>query len=286
MLSSTVMSIGPSDAKELVKNRDHQRKLSRRTVSKYTKEMKAGRWKLSGASISIWVDTEGEWGDKGEIYVLNGQHRLQAVIESGTTQDFLVVYEDNSDVFNTFDDALTRTIGTMVGLAIGPENSQAISVMAGMVLHYERHPKETWLTNLVSKSEITEWVEQQAEAGHRARMDQCVRDYGALRAQLKSLGHWYTTLSWLARTTSAHSDRWLEFHEGVVHGAGLASDDPRLILRNYHVRSQRDKGDRWQRQVELALGIKCWNSFVTDTPRKGLMFRRDEVESTGMPQIQ
>lgn len=281
-INTTVMSIGPDDAFELMKNRAHQRRVSKRLVTRYARDMSAGRWRLSGATISIWSDEDGIWGPKGELYVLNGQHRLLAVIESGTTQDFLVVYEEDPEVFGTYDTGLTRTIGTLVGLAIGGENSQAISVMAGMVLHYERHPKEYWSTILVSKAEIVEWVALQ----DRERLNQCIRDYGTLRAQVKELGHWYSALDYLVHTHSAHANRWLEFHEAVVHGEQLSSGDARLTLRNYLIRGQRTRGDRWERQVGLAVGIKAWNAFITDTPRQALMFRRDELDSNGMPGLQ
>lgn len=281
MLSSTVMTIGPADAQELVKNRDHQRPTSKRNVTRFANDMRAGRWRLSGASISIWEDTQGEWGPKGELYVLNGLHRLFAVIESNTTQQFLVVYEDDPSVFDTFDNGLTRTVGTMVSLAIGPENSQAISVMTNMVLHYERHSTEAWLSTLVTKTEIAEWVKLQ----DRARLNQCIRDYNTLRVQVGQLGHWYSALSWLVHKHSPNANRWLEFHEAVVHGNNLDKDDARLVLRNYLTRNQRSKNDRWLRQVEMALGLKAWNAFITDTPRQLLIFRRDELDKSGMPKV-
>jgi hypothetical protein len=126
-----------------------------------------------------------------------------------------------------------------------------------------------------------EWVELQ----NRARLDQCIRDYNVLRRQVGELGHWYSTLSWLVHSQSAHANRWLEFHEGVVHGENLKSGDPRLTLRNYLIRGQRARGDRWERQASLAIGIKAWNDYVTDSSRQTLVFRRNELDRSGMPEV-
>ena len=286
--TARVLSISPAKARVLVKHRNHQRRTSLRTVRRFTKSMQDGRWRLTGATISVWIDTDGEWGIPNQWYVLNGMHRLLALIEADVTLQFLVVFEPTNDVFGTYDTGLTRTAGQIMGLAIGFENSQAISVMANAILHYERHPKELWLSTLVDKDEAADWAKLQ----HQARLHQCVRDYHALRAQLGFLGHWYSALDWLVHAYSPNASRWLEFHEALVHGNNLQSDDPRLMLRNQLMRSgrsgnnSRGGNDRWNRQMELAVGIKAWNLFSTGTTKQILVFRQNEVERSGMPKIQ
>ena len=59
---------------------DHQRKPSLSTVAKYATEMKAGRWIVSNP---ISFDVDGK--------LIDGQHRLMAVIKAGVSITFLVI---------------------------------------------------------------------------------------------------------------------------------------------------------------------------------------------------
>lgn len=64
-----------------------QRKVNTRRVTRYALAMKNGGWSPLSESIVF-----GRVGDKGEYVLLNGQHRLLAVIESGVAIKFTVEY--------------------------------------------------------------------------------------------------------------------------------------------------------------------------------------------------
>jgi hypothetical protein len=288
--SPVVLKIGPRDAQQLMTNRSHQRNVSKRTVSRYVKDMLEGRWHLTaGAPLALWEDTTGKWGDEGEIYVLNGQHRLLAVIESNTEQEFWVVYETDPEVFMTYDTGLVRGIGTLLQLSnqnrgIETVNSATIASLANLILRYERHPKTLWQSDTVTKAEVVEWVATQDWAD----LTIAVRDYHQVRSHMKKqgLGMWYGALRWLVHEHSTNASRWYEFHEAISFGTNLSAGDARLTLRNYMLRGQRTKTNHWQRQSELATGIKAWNDFTTDTPRDLLVFKHSELSRSGMPKIQ
>lgn len=80
-LSAQFETIDSDQAKEYLKQNKSNRPLRERTVSRYAKDMKAGRWRLTCQGIGF--DRHGA--------LMDGQHRLHAVILSGATIVCLVV---------------------------------------------------------------------------------------------------------------------------------------------------------------------------------------------------
>jgi hypothetical protein len=79
-----IKAISPGTAEHLLtKVYDHQRKLNNALIERYSGEMKRVEWRDCESAIVIAVRSTGE-------YLLNGQHRLHAVVASGTTQKFIV----------------------------------------------------------------------------------------------------------------------------------------------------------------------------------------------------
>lgn len=78
--------ITPEMAKEMMQFNTCNRPLSKNTVAKYASMMKQGEWYLSHQAIAF---TESE---KGKLILVDGQHRLATVIQSGVPVNFSVVY--------------------------------------------------------------------------------------------------------------------------------------------------------------------------------------------------
>ena len=68
--------VTPDMARTYLKSNTHNRPLDAARVSKYAADMRAGRWLVSPETISF--DEHG--------VLLNGQHRLGAIVESGARQ--------------------------------------------------------------------------------------------------------------------------------------------------------------------------------------------------------
>jgi hypothetical protein len=85
--ASSIVTIGPKRAAEMLGSMqyEHQRPVSKSQVSLYANEMKAGRF-VPGTTIRVaHID--------GRSKLLDGQHRLYAVIASGTEQVFTLLEE-------------------------------------------------------------------------------------------------------------------------------------------------------------------------------------------------
>ena len=73
--------VGPEDARVLLKSNNHNRLINMKLVERYATDMASGNWRFVGDPIRIACDGT----------LLDGQHRLHAVIRSGTEQHFVVI---------------------------------------------------------------------------------------------------------------------------------------------------------------------------------------------------
>jgi hypothetical protein len=93
--------ITPEYAQKLLarneKNRNHNERRSRN----FAAAMGRGEWEINGDTIKIAKDGR----------LLDGQHRLWAIVYSGIPQQYIVVSELDESAFDTIDRGATRTVG-------------------------------------------------------------------------------------------------------------------------------------------------------------------------------
>lgn len=78
--------ITPEIAQDMLKYNTCNRQLSRNTVAKYARMMKQGEWYLSHQAIAFAED------DNGNQILIDGQHRLAAVVQSQTPINTIIIY--------------------------------------------------------------------------------------------------------------------------------------------------------------------------------------------------
>ena len=71
------VTITPGDAEQMLESNEANRNMRARVVSAYARDMETDRWLVTGETIKI--------GRHGEL--LDGQHRLQAIIQNAVRED-------------------------------------------------------------------------------------------------------------------------------------------------------------------------------------------------------
>ena len=94
-----VASVTPDAARRLLDGNTGNRRLRRATVARYAATMAAGNWLPSTEAIVI--------GTSGRL--LNGQHRLSAIIESGVTVELLIIAGVPDETFKVIDRGVPRS---------------------------------------------------------------------------------------------------------------------------------------------------------------------------------
>jgi hypothetical protein len=105
-LTTDLLTITPEYARELLKANGANRSLRKQLVRTYANEMLAGRWRITGEAI--------QFGTDGRL--LNGQHRLNAVVMADVPVTFLVIYGIDPDAQLVMDSGAKRTAGDALGL--------------------------------------------------------------------------------------------------------------------------------------------------------------------------
>lgn len=97
-MRTEIKIISPELAKTLLEANTHNRAVSNVRVDSMARNMAAGEWKLTPETISFGTDG----------VLLNGQHRLKAVVKSGVSVPFLIAYDADPACFPVIDQGSPR----------------------------------------------------------------------------------------------------------------------------------------------------------------------------------
>lgn len=147
-MHSELEKVTPFIAAAYLERNTSNRRMSYHRVEALAEAMRRGEWVFNGDSI--------RFSDDGTL--LDGQHRLSAVVKSGTTQNFLVVRGLPKKVFATIDTGAARSASDVIGLA-GVKNQAVASSGARMYLNWKRNgsPAEPGTKYRLSNTQILEF---------------------------------------------------------------------------------------------------------------------------------
>lgn len=151
-------TITPEMAKSIIKYSDacfkqlegyEQRKLRPNVVHTYANDMKEGRWRAdNGETIKI--------DEKGRL--IDGQHRLSAVIEANIPIKFLVVRGVDNNTMPTIDVGLKRTLESALQFTAGSHTTHCAEVVkAKLTLDKQNvNLRNSSYNTMLSNSEMTD----------------------------------------------------------------------------------------------------------------------------------
>ena len=111
-ITTKELTVTPAKATEWLEGNVHNRNVRDSVVSRYARDMKAGAWRLTHQGIAF--DRPEERSDK---VLVDGQHRLFAIIESDTPVRLMVSFGVPMDAQGVIDDNLQRTMVDTLKLA-------------------------------------------------------------------------------------------------------------------------------------------------------------------------
>ena len=105
-LVSKLEMISPEIAKVMLDKNVRNRRVRVNSVKRWERAMRSGEWKVSPQGIIFAKDGN----------LLDGQHRLMALIETGATLPFYVTYGADPDIFGVLDCGAIRNFSDRTGL--------------------------------------------------------------------------------------------------------------------------------------------------------------------------
>lgn len=246
-----VMQIDPVMAASMLANNDKNRKLSQRHVNKLASELSGGKWVLNGQTIAF--DSKGR--------LLDGQHRLHAIIQSGVTANIAVAKDVIDErAFETYDQtAKKRGIHDIVAMK-GVENAVKITAIARRLVSWDR---------TIDKSAFSLAGEGwRGHVGHEViscvgnHLDEIKHMQDALKLSLphrkcRAGSSLIAALILCNRIDPATTDAFIQ---GLKTGGGYPVESPIGALRDKLINPPKRNGLLWETEV-MALTIKSWNRY-------------------------
>jgi hypothetical protein len=236
-MKTTLMEITPQIAASFLEKNTSNRPLNTKHVKRLAREMEMGRWKLNGSTICL----------NGEI-LIDGQHRLAAIVLSGCTVESLVVEGLHSSVFCTIDAGKPRSAGDTLD-RIGITNANCVSAAVKAIELISTGKGDYISKHQFTNADVLELYKKYPKAEHSVRL--ASRQKGICPPSVLAALHFLFAL----RDKEAAD----AFVHDLQYGTNLTEGDGEYLFRE---RLMRDAYMRTKLQscYAAALGIKAWNA--------------------------
>lgn len=237
----TVETITPVVAQALLDANISNRNFRVSIANTYARDMAAGRWRYNGDTIRIALDGR----------LLDGQHRLRAVVISGVPMKAIVVRGLDPTVQSTMDTGAKRRVAdNLIMRGARYASTQATIARRALIWQTSNFKDLRSSHDGVSSAETLEFIETHASVEAAAEY---IHHHGKLPWAPGLLGFSY----WALATVDEEYAQL--FFDGLITGSDLSANDPILVLRNklmnIRTASIRAQDDR----MIVALVFKAWN---------------------------
>lgn len=231
--------ITPRRAAELLTLNHSNRHIRKSVVDRYVQDMASGRWEFNGAPIII-SDTN---------ILLDGQHRLTALVEAGVALDFTVIYDAPEHLRFTVDQGAARKPGDILAFA-GYAEPGSVASIAKMVMS-----REGGLTTISgyrpSNTSIRDWVDRNPDVADAAEIYRIARRQTPANPTVVATA-WYLC----NRVDAEHAHDF--FVRRFIGMEGLTADDPvKALIKRLKEMSSRDSAAAKGEQLRYI--ILAWN---------------------------
>jgi hypothetical protein len=265
--SSQIVDVTPSMARDLLAGNTENRSLRPDYVRQLAGAMKRGEWILNGEAIQV--------SDDGLL--LNGQHRLSAVVESGVTVKMLIVRGLTVTARRTVDTGTRRNLSDVLALH-GKSDTNLLASVLGLLHRYRNEdslhssvrtaPTVAQALQLLEREPGVEDSIPEARRFHR----EC-----GLRMTVGAF------LLYLFEETDQGAG--VRFFEAVCHPESESEGSAAIVLRAHLDRVRAETNYQFTTVVLLAMTIKAFNAWREGRPVEVLSYRPGAVPPEEFPKI-
>lgn len=200
--------MGPQEAKKILDKARDQRPRRSGWIRDLADLMRRGQFVSTHQGIAI--DSEG--------YLIDGQHRLLAVIESGVTIGILVTRGLDKSSYRSIDSGLARTMGDRLKLLSDPKANQiACALVRSYIVATQVKSASRVAVDLIDNTFLP-LADEFTEVAERFRRPVP----GITRSDIGAA---------LVCYLSKHPQQASEFIEGYITGEGMRKGEPAMALR-------------------------------------------------------
>lgn len=242
-----VVEVTPELAAEwLEKNTDNYRSLKSVKSRRYARDMKNGRWRNTGDPI--------RFGEDGTL--VDGQHRLWALIEAGKTYTFIIVTGLTPDDVDALDQGALRTSSDVLRRHGVEKYRTGVSATLRLLASWDNGLITTAGSSVIidtTLGEVPELLELYPEAEKHQAWAYRVRDLGFTPAAAA------TARNIIDRV--ADEDESDAFWDGVEGLVPTDKGDPRRTLAKWARDRKSAKNGRMENSQQLFAIFTAWNAW-------------------------
>lgn len=271
-----IMMVGPAQATAwLEATKFDNRRLEDRNVAKITRDIKKNKWVYDGNAIKF----------DGNGNVIDGQHRLWAIINSNKVVRTLVIRGLTNEAKNVIDTGKTRSNSDILHFN-GHVNNAALAGACRISIGYTKHEGNLsgWASGRQDYISVAELLN---EANQNKELVISVQTMVNMPFSKKFIG---VGASSFAHYILSRQDKYMadNFFYLLEKGSSLEDGDPILVLRNTLAirdlqKDARNRGGNYRTATVIAVIIKAWNAHKKN--KKVTRFRYDaEREAFPVPE--
>lgn len=259
--SAELVNVTPALAEGWLSGNTVNRKIREAAVNQYASDMIAGRWSITNDALCFSPDG----------LLLNGQHRLAAVIASGETVAMLVMHNVPDESMGHMDTGVKRSSADYFGFH-GETHTAALaaSLKLGLLYTDGRIYKDRKVQS-VSNGEMQDFLAENPEIRDSVAYIYATTRGVDLAPTVKIVAHWLFS-------EAAGRDQADTFFELLSTRIGLPKGSPILALDS-RIREMRKVRTRLTHRDELALVVKAWNYWRTGRDVRALAAKSKSAEA-------
>ena len=248
--------ITPAVAREMLEsNIDRNRAIKERHLERLVADMRDGFWDSNNGE-TLKFDNEGK--------LVDGQHRLHAIIQSKSTFTLPVLRGVSSDGFDTLDTGSSRTMGDLLSMRNVPSSTTTAAALVTLEQFYTGN----FRTKSLSHRKLLKRYEEHPD----------LAQFGSVHNAYRSVfrPNEATFLCYLF--TAIAPKKGVAFLE-LIRNGGAAVDHPCHILREnlMRYRMKRDTGYMHVHKEHIIGSVfKCWNHLERKSKAKFEMLKVGE----------
>ena len=259
-MRTEVRLITPQLAEVYLSKNKHNRHISKPMVAYFADQMKRGQWALTGQGISFDYNNN----------LIDGQHRLLAIIQSNISVKMLVIFEVDAETFSVYDTGKKRSprdVFSIEGIPNATNLTSSIGRYMAFIKEFENpntiHYQEAKITNddmlMVYRSDMEFWDETLRFA---------IKLYKNLRIYSLSM-----TAAFMAYLIKAKSKDTLQVRRFMLQLFDIEPSSMTVIdtLRRQIINSEMTP-KKMTVKHKTALLIKTWNYYESGRDIKKLSF--------------
>lgn len=249
VVTATVEVVKPELAEEWLGKNQVNRNVRERLVAAYARDMLAGNWRLSGEGIKFSVSGR----------LLDGQHRLHAVVRADVAVPMLIVRGLADNTQQVMDSGAGRTAGDALRL-LGEGNYSSLAAAARLGLLFEQK-KLSGNGEKITHTEILDFIHANQDLRYAVDLGVSWRQAIDVPISVLIVAIW--------RLYRINAEDCLSFFSQLANKTGLRSGDPVLALLN-RLTEVRRNNRRLDRAGYLSLIFRAWNYWRTRNPVQSL----------------